>query len=363
MEPVNGRIGFCCKWLSQDYGLPPDPKAAGASRDARLRRTSEYPMNQGSVTLKKLSGLTPAEQEKTVVMMAERNVTTLMRQLEWISRLPHQLRMFRITSDFVPASVHPDYEWIHRGHMLEEVLEPLEGVREFCAEHGIRLGTHPGQFTNMSSVSERTVDMAAGEIEHHARMAERMGYGGGWHPDGFSINVHANIGQDPKLEFFTRRLNMLGETARNLLTVENDEFGCGLDEILASELPVHVPVVLDIHHHWVRTGEYIMPDDKRIEHIIASWRGTPPLSHASFPESGLSGAGDGDILPDHSEMIKKGTGKGKMRTHAPMPWGKAAMTWVCGHLKWTDIEIEAGGKNLASRALYDFLRNMQENHG
>ena len=51
--------------------------------------------------------------------------------------------------------------------------------------------------------------------------------------------------------------------ARNLLTIENDEMGWGLESSL--ELEKHCALVLDIHHHWVRTGEYIQANDDRVK--------------------------------------------------------------------------------------------------
>jgi UV DNA damage endonuclease len=74
-------------------------------------------------------------------------------------------------------------------------------------------------------------------------------------------------------------LTRLSPEARNTITIENEENSWGLDDCLS--IADVVPIVLDVHHHWVKTGEYISTTDERIARVVDSWRGVRPTLHDS----------------------------------------------------------------------------------
>jgi UV DNA damage endonuclease len=106
----------------------------------------------------------------------------------------------------------------------------------------------------LASESADVVRRSIDEFEYHANMARWMGFGKKWQ-DGCKINVHISGRQGP--EGIKRVLPRLSPEARNLITIENDEIGHGLDASL--ELEKDVALVLDIHHHLIRDEEHIQP--------------------------------------------------------------------------------------------------------
>lgn len=66
-------------------------------------------------------------------------------------------------------------------------------------------------------------------------------------------------------------LGRLSPKAGNSITIENDEMSWGIDASL--ELEKHQALVLDIHLHRVKTGEYFKARDDRLRRVIDSWRG------------------------------------------------------------------------------------------
>ena len=142
----------------------------------------------------------------------------------------------------------------------------------------------------------------------------------------------------------------LSETARNLITVENDEVSYGLDDLLP--LADSLPIVLDLHHHWIASrGEYIEPGDPRIRRIIESWRGVRPLSHVSVSREDLLEGHDRRALPDFRWLVAAGLKPRDLRAHSDLMWNEAVNDLVIRHMAWTDFEIEAKLKNLASEGL------------
>ena len=341
------RIGFCCKWI--------DPST---SLDKKARLASESTMNQKATTLTALRKLTTSEQLDRIVGLVDVNVATLWRQLQWISEQPQELRLFRLTSEFIPANTAPGFEDLLDQPRLLASLSKLSGVRDFASKHGIRLCTHPGQFTNICSDNPDVVDRAVEDLNYHGRLAAAMGYGDTWHSDGYAINIHANVRQDPDLKQFIDVVNnRVDSTVRNLITLENDEFGCSVDDIVASDVADHVALVMDIHHHWVESGgEYIQPDDSRCRVFERSWRGQRPLGHFSTSSEILLNGHDPLVRPDFKMLLSGGHKPGKLRAHSDLCWNQDVNSWALSHLTWTDLEVEAKGKNLASRGLYEQYR-------
>jgi UV DNA damage repair endonuclease len=184
-----------------------------------------------------------------------------------------------------------------------------------------------------------------------------MGYGSGWHPYGAHINVHGGA-KGVGAEGFRAGLKGLSETARNLITVENDEVSHGLDDLLP--LADELPVVLDLHHHWIASrGEYVAPDDPRIARIVESWRGVRPLAHVSVSREELLGDHDIHVRPDFAALLASGLKPKDLRGHSDLMWNEALNDLVADHLAWADFEVEAKLKNIASEGLARHVKARQ----
>ena len=184
-----------------------------------------------------------------------------------------------------------------------------------------------------------------------------MVYGTGWHPYGAHINIHGGA-KALGAEGIRGGLAHLSETARNLITFENDEVSFGIDDLLP--LADTVPLVLDLHHHWVMSqGEYMEPDDPRIQRIIASWRGVRPVSHVSVSREDLVSDQDIYALPDFHALVEAGIKPKDLRAHSDLMWNEAINDLVMRHLAWSDFEIEAKLKNIATEGLAQHVEKRQ----
>jgi UV DNA damage repair endonuclease len=141
--------------------------------------------------------------------------------------------------------------------------------------------------------------------------------------------------------------------ARNTITIENEEITWGLDDTL--ELAKDLALVLDIHHHWIKTGEYIENNDDRIKKICDSWRGVRPVIHYSVSREDILVGHSGSQRPALIPLIETGHKRGKLRAHSDFYWNDAVNTWAITHSTWADIMCESKGKNLASFKLKELL--------
>jgi UV DNA damage repair endonuclease len=261
-----------------------------------------------------------------------------------------ELRMMRIGSDLLPVYTQADWKWFWQQADVRKHLDrQFAAIGILARGLDVRLSYHPGQFCVMSSESDDIVDRSIEEFEYHVDMARWMGYGTAWHDHGFKINVH--ISGRRGAAGIIAALPRLSPEARNLLTIENDENSHGLDATL--ELEHHVALVLDVHHHWVRTAEYIQPADDRVKRVVDSWRGVRPTMHYSMSREDCLVNHCPNTLPNMTLLLETGYRKQKMRAHSNFMWNKSCNEWALQFLETHDIMVEAKGKNLASFALYE----------
>jgi UV DNA damage repair endonuclease len=114
-----------------------------------------------------------------------------------------------------------------------------------------------------------------------------------------------------------------------------------------------VALVLDIHHHWINSGQYIDPADPRVLRVIESWRGERPALHFSTSREDILVDHDASVRPDLAELLARGFKKQKLRAHSDFCWNTAVNDWALSFSDNFDIQVEAKGKNLASQQLYE----------
>jgi UV DNA damage repair endonuclease len=119
------------------------------------------------------------------------------------------------------------------------------------------------------------------------------------------------------------------------------------------ELQKHLALVLDIHHHWVKTGEYIQPTDDRFLRIIDSWRGVRPVIHYSVSREDILVDHDINTLPNMEKLLEQGYKKQKLRAHSDYMWNNAVNDWALSFRDYADIMVESKAKNLASIKLFE----------
>ena len=332
------RIGFCCKWLEF-----PD-EVSGMKVNAKNRD-----LNGRSTTMRWLrEHKDEAEQRQWDIMNHNARAALLM--VEKVGAMAPERRMVRLGSEMLQGYTEPSWiDWWQRREIQDHCERIFAPVGDAARRLGVRLSFHPGQFCVLASESDEIVERSILEFEYHADMARWMGYGQSWHSEGFKINVHLSGKGGP--EKFLRTLKKLSPEARNLITIENDEISNGLDlTLLVSD---HVALVLDVHHHWVKTGEYITPEDDRVQRVLESWRGVRPAMHFSTSREDLLVDHDTRTRPDLDTLLARGFKKQALRAHSDFCWNDAVNDWALTFSPNFDIQVEAKGKNLATDQLYE----------
>ena len=332
------KIGFCCKWLN-------DPTECGGMRVNAVDRD----LNGRSTTMRWLrEHKSEAEQRQWDIM--NHNAAAAVRLIKRVATLPPERRMVRLGSEMLQGYTEKDWQaWWQRQEIQDHCARIFAPIGETARRLGVRISFHPGQFCVLASEAEEIVHRSIEEFEYHADMARWMGYGKSFQD--FKINVH--ISGRRGSDGIRAALKRLSPEARNCITIENDEMSWGLDASL--ELAKDCALVLDIHHHWIRTGEYISPRDDRLLRVIDSWRGVRPVIHYSTSREDVLVGHDPLVKPDLDTLLAQGYKKQKLRAHSDFYWNQACNEWAVSFLDRFDVQCEAKGKNLASQQVYNLF--------
>jgi UV DNA damage repair endonuclease len=334
---TKGKLGFACKWIDhagQVDGIKPKDDC------------KQY--NTGSTTVAWLKRQSQSAAEEKLWDLMKGNIESVRLLVEKVGTLNDELRMVRISSDILPVYTQRDYSYFWRLPDVRAYAEKhFAQVGALARSRSVRLSFHPGQFTVLASDNPEIVDRSIEEFEYHVDMARWMGYGKTFQD--FKINVHIAGRQGP--QGIIDALGRMTPEARNCLTIENDEMTWGIEDSL--ELVDHCALVLDIHHHWIKTGEYIEPTDDRFKRIVDSWRGVRPVIHYSVSREDCLVEHSQHQRPDLRTLLEQGYKKAKLRAHSNFYWNQPVNEWALSFRPYVDTMCESKAKNLASFALYD----------
>ena len=326
------RIGFACKWIDradQVDGIKPKDDA------------KKY--NTGTTTITWLNRQSKRVAEEKLWDLMRQNIEATRMLVERVSQLEPHLRMVRLSSDILPAYTEPNWSYFWRDpDVIAYAERHFAKVGDIARVHNVKLSMHPGQFCVLASDNPDIVNRSIEEFEYHTDMARYMGYGRSFQD--FKINVHISGRQGPA--GIRSAYMRLSTEARNCITIENEEISYGLDDCLS--IGDLVPLVLDIHHHWVREGEYISPSDNRVRRVVDSWRGVRPTLHYSVSREDYLVGHAPNGCPAHDALMEQGYKKQKLRAHSDFYWNTAVNDWAVEFLNTHDIMCESKAKNLAS---------------
>lgn len=329
------RLGFACK-----YSL----------LDVKNTVISEEALNTKVTTVAWLKRQSTAVAVKKIEDLVAHNLSSVHKLVERVGKQIEPLRMVRLSSDLLPVYTEPNFGYVYKSATFRNYIESkFSVIGDLARKNDVRLSFHPGQFCVLASSNPDVVTRSIEDFEYHADMARWMGYGANWHDHGFKINVHiaGKAGPDGIINVLPK----LSKEARNLITIENEEISYGLDDCL--KLSKHLAIVLDIHHFWINTGNYIQADDPRIEMIQDSWRGVRPTMHYSISREDILLGHPDNEMPDLNALLKQGHKKQKLRAHSDAYWNDAVNKYAVGFLQDFDIMCESKSKNIASFKLYE----------
>lgn len=277
------------------------------------------PIRFRSTTAKHLMTIPRAGQLAKLSELCLANAKSLHQALIFCEK--HGIGAFRILSPFLPRATHPDIRYdIADLPAADRITKQLASSRKFAENYHIRLSFHPDQFIVLASPHAAVVDSAVRELEYQGVLAEILGAD--------VINVHGGgtYGDKEKARRrFVENFSRLSGRVRSRLTIENDDTGYTVRDLLPLCRELGIPLVYDVHHHRCN------PDGLSLEEATdlcqETWKpgGREPYFHVSSPRNGW---GSGSPKP-HADYIDPGD--------FPVCWKGRTAT----------VDVEAKAKELA----------------
>ena len=240
------------------------------------------------------------------------------------------LRMFRMSSSTVPYGTHPDLPELDYRRQIGECEEELAALGDRAARHGIRLSTHPGQYSVLNSASSEIAAKARLDVEQDALLLDAMGAG----PEAVVVIHVGSLAGDraAALDRFARSYEQLGDRAQARLAVEHDERLFDVADVLTLHARLGCTVVYDHHHHRCNLAPGLEDPAAAIDAVCATWPdGVRPKVHLSSPRTELRTDGRAPLLDQHSDFVT--------------PWDLRELLDAAN--REVDVMLEAKAKDLA----------------
>ena len=258
------------------------------------------------------------------------------------------IRMYRMATALAPYASHPDLPQFHR--QVEECAEDLAATGRLARDRGIRLSTHPGQYTVLNSEDPSVRAAAIAELEVQAALLDAMEQ-----PPESVVVLHvggAAGGAAAAMDRFAAGFEQLSERARARLAIENDDRSFALVDVLALAERCGTSVIWDVLHHRC-VDPAAIPDDEALALALTTWpEGVTPKIHYSSPRLDME-----ERKVRDGRRVERRLVLPQLRAHADMidPIGFEYFLRHATGGRDFDVMLEAKAKDLALLRLREQL--------
>jgi UV DNA damage endonuclease len=258
------------------------------------------------------------------------------------------VRVFRLPGSTIPYGTHPGLPELDYRRQLRACRPALDALAGRADGLGLRLSTHPGQYTVLNALDAEIARKAALDVEQDALLLDELGQG----PEGVVVVHVGGLYGDraAALDRWARAYERLSPRARRRLVVEHDETAFDLGDVLELHRRTGVRVVFDHHHHRCNPAPGLEQPAAALAAALATWpAGVRPKVHLSSPRTELRAVGRGraqrlvpPLLDQHADVVS--------------PWDAADLLRAAA--RPLDVLLEAKAKDVALLWLRAQLRRV-----
>lgn len=329
-----GKLGTVCMTGTfnkdkQTFTAYPDTKLGTVTRKSMLQlcNIDDPDLLTQEIVIKNIDKL-----RNKLFPKVKQNLTALYNQLLFISNMPPECYMFRVSSDLLPLFDHPILSTIYfhddsKNNMLNFIDIMLAKCKAIIDKFDIIVTTHPDQYVLINSVSESVRQQSFRSLNYHRYFMERLTT-----PNKSCINIHLEGNLDYLPEFDNGyHLDLIP-----WLSFENSDkrgkiFTGDAKNTLAICEKYKVKMVYDCHHQLVAEGNYLDFNSNIFKRTLATWKSQIPIFHVSQSRESESISRAHSNFIDNSKVIEQ----------------------VKQMLNYGFTEVEAKGKTSAVMELYN----------
>ena len=249
-------IGYCCINLGINEGL---------------RKKDQISVNRGMVRKTFDSKGLPYVSELVIL-----NLKDTLKILDW--NISKGISVYRMSSDSFPWMSEYEFEHLPNFGVISKLLESIGNK---VKSNSLRVSYHPGPYSVLASENEFVVRKSVIDLERHAHLMDLMGLD---RSDFYPINTHINTTKPDcrtASERFCKNFELLSESLRSRLTLENDDSPNQYSVKMIHEWvhsKIKIPIVFDQHHFIYGPQDQTM--EEALNLAVSTWK-TRPLTHMS----------------------------------------------------------------------------------
>jgi UV DNA damage endonuclease len=207
--------------------------------------------------------------------LALANAQDLVKIIEW--NVQHKVKVFRIGSNIFP--------WNSEYHVndlpdIVEIQQHLAKAGRLAQDACMRLSFHPDHFVKLASTKENVVRRSIADLNHHDDVFTMMGLPASHF---YPLNIHVGMNRSQETtERFLARFDMLNDTTKARLVVENDDKANAYSVNQIHEdvyQKIHTPVTFDYFHHTFHPDGLSTEEAAKL--AATTWGEVTPLFHYS----------------------------------------------------------------------------------
>lgn len=278
--------------------------------------------------------------------IAEENLRSTLRILKHCKA--SGIQMYRFSSKLIPLATHEELaDW----NPFVTLAPAFQEVGDFVRRNGLRVSFHPDHFCVFSTPRPEVLRKSELDLLTHVLMLDAMGL-----DEATKCNIHMGGAYGDKAaagERFVRQFSALSPRLKQRVTLENDDKTFNVRETLEAAEQVEIPMVLDIHHHAVNSGD--VDEDELYNglwpRIVRTWQKEgerlgytspsqlPPKIHASSPKSISEPRAHADFV-EAEQLVQ-------------------FLRYAARHTEYLDCMLEAKSKDEALMKLIEDLKLME----
>lgn len=270
------------------------------------------------------------------------------------------IRMYRMSSDFVPYHTHPDLPQFH--YQLEEATEELAELGALARTYDIRLSLHPSQYILLDAQNEAIAKKSIADLNAQAALLDALGCG----PEAVVVTHVGGVYDDraASLARFIQRYQTLPQATRRRLVVENDDVNFPITDVLFIHAETGCPVIFDNLHHFCLNPKR-MPMREALRAALATWPSeVTPKIHYSSPSTAFEPITEKQRGNTGREKVVRKLRTPRLKAHAdfvdPMEFVLFWNAVGASEVRPFDIMLEAKAKDVALLRLRRELQRQNE---
>ena len=212
-----------------------------------------------------------------VSQIALQNCMDLEKIVRWNEE--NGIKVFRISSELFPWASEYEFEQLPN---ISDIQNVLRDTGDYAKSVGQRLSFHPGPFNVLASGRDDVVKKAIKELSFHSEIMDMLNQ-----PETVEAKINIHIGgaygnRELAAETWCRNFELLTQSVRNRITVENDDKASMFSTKMLYEWVyrrVGVPIVFDSHHF--ECGPQDSSYSEAFEMAYSTWGEIRPMCHHS----------------------------------------------------------------------------------